>query len=162
MILDVFSELQPARPAPEVDARALFEQALEQAELADRAGFGCWWAVEHHTAPEFSLSSAPELVLTAIAGRTRRIRLGTSGILSPFRINHPVRVAERAAWVDVASNGRLELGLARSGGAEWETLLCLMHFGGLPHEAALRSIRLAGEQLLPELHAEPQRRRPVG
>jgi alkanesulfonate monooxygenase SsuD/methylene tetrahydromethanopterin reductase-like flavin-dependent oxidoreductase (luciferase family) len=121
MILDVFSELQPARPAREVDARALFEQTLEQAALADRAGFGCWWAVEHHTAPEFSLSSAPELVLVAIARHTRRIRLGTSGILSPFRINHPVRVAERAAWVDVASNGRLELGLARSGGAEWET-----------------------------------------
>jgi len=121
MILDVFSELQPGRPAQATDARRLFEQTLEQARLADELGYGCWWAVEHHTDPEFSFSSAPELLLTAIAHETRRIRLGTSGILSPFRINHPVRVAERAAWVDVVSNGRLELGLARTGGAEWET-----------------------------------------
>jgi len=121
MILDIFSELQPARPAQEVDAPTLYEQAIEQARLADELGFGCWWAVEHHTDPEFSFSSAPELVLVAIARHTRRIRLGTSGILSPYPINHPVRVAERAALVDVLSNGRLELGLARSGGAEWET-----------------------------------------
>ena len=121
MILDVFSELQPGRPAQATDARALLEQTLAQARLADELGYGCWWTVEHHTDPEFSFSSAPELVLVAIAQQTRRIRLGTSGILSPFRINHPVRVAERAAWVDVVSGGRLELGLARSGGAEWET-----------------------------------------
>ena len=121
MLLDVFSELQPGRPAQATDARALLEQTLAQARLADELGYGCWWTVEHHTDPEFSFSSAPELVLTAIAQHTRRIRLGTSGILSPFRINHPVRVAERAAWVDVVSGGRLELGLARSGGAEWET-----------------------------------------
>jgi len=95
MILDIFSELQTARPPHETDPRALYEQAIEQAMLADELGYGCWWAVEHHTSPEFSWSSAPELVLTAIARHTRRIRLGTSGILSPFRINHPVRVAER-------------------------------------------------------------------
>jgi alkanesulfonate monooxygenase SsuD/methylene tetrahydromethanopterin reductase-like flavin-dependent oxidoreductase (luciferase family) len=121
MILDIFCELQPARPSDEVDGRTLIEQTIEQAQLADEMGFGCWWVVEHHTSPVFSFSSAPEMLLGAIARHTRRIRLGTSGILAPFAINHPVRVAERAAWVDVLSNGRLELGLARSGGAEWET-----------------------------------------
>src|SRR5262249_47655360 len=121
MILDIFSELQTAEPPHDTAARHLYERAIEQARLADELGYGCWWAVEHHTSPEFSWSSAPELILTAIARHTRRIRLGTSGILSPYRINHPVRVAERAALVDVLSNGRLELGLARTGGAEWET-----------------------------------------
>jgi alkanesulfonate monooxygenase SsuD/methylene tetrahydromethanopterin reductase-like flavin-dependent oxidoreductase (luciferase family) len=119
MILDVFSELQP--PDESADGRTLIEQTIEQAVLADEMGYGCWWAVEHHTSPVFSYSSAPEMMLAAIARHTRRIRLGTSGILAPFAINHPVRVAERAAWIDVLSNGRLELGLARSGGAEWET-----------------------------------------
>ena len=121
MKLDIFSELQSAHASRDTDARALLEHNIEQARLADELGYGCWWAVEHHTAPEFSSSSAPDLMLAAIARETRRIRLGTAGILSPFEINHPVRVAERAAMVDVLSGGRLEFGLARSGGAEWET-----------------------------------------
>jgi alkanesulfonate monooxygenase SsuD/methylene tetrahydromethanopterin reductase-like flavin-dependent oxidoreductase (luciferase family) len=56
-----------------------------------------------------------------LAQHTKRLRFGHSGILAPFRINHPVRVAERAAFADVVSGGRLELGLARSGGTEWDT-----------------------------------------
>ncbi len=121
MELDIFSELQSARPGREIDAAALLEQTIEQARAADRAGFGCWWLVEHHSAASFSVSSAPEMVLAVLARHTERIRLGTSGILAPFAIHHPVRLAERAAWLDVISGGRLELGLARSGGAEWET-----------------------------------------
>lgn len=121
MILDVFNELQSARDAARLDARQLLDDTLAQARLADELGYGCWWSVEHHTSPEFSMSSAPDLWLAVLAQHTRRIRLGTAGILSPFEINHPIRIAERAAFVDVLSNGRLELGLARSGGAEWET-----------------------------------------
>lgn len=121
MKLDIFSELQSARPGREIDGAALLDQTLAQARAADAAGFSCWWLVEHHSAASFSVSSAPEMVLAAIAGQTERIRLGTSGILAPFAIHHPVRLAERAAWLDVISGGRVELGLARSGGAEWET-----------------------------------------
>ena len=120
MILDIFSELQRPGPfAPDHEAR-MFADALEQAVLADRLGFGCWWTVEHHGAVEFSYSSAPEIVVAALAQRTERLRFGHSGVLAPFRINHPLRVAERAAWIDLVSKGRLEMGLARSGGTEWE------------------------------------------
>src|SRR5262245_53018109 len=56
-----------------------------------------------------------------LSQHTRRLRFGHAGILAPFRINHPVRVAERAAFLDLVSGGRLELGLARSGGMEWDT-----------------------------------------
>ena len=121
MKLDIFSELQSARPGREIDAATLLDQTVLQARAADAAGFGCWWLVEHHSAASFSVSSAPEMVLAVLARHTDRIRLGTSGILAPFAIHHPVRLAERAAWLDVISGGRLELGLARSGGAEWET-----------------------------------------
>ena len=121
MLLDIFSEVQTASSSESVDARRLYAQLIEQAVEADRQGFGCWWAVEHHTSPPFSFSSSPEMILAVLAQHTQRIRLGTSGILSPFEINHPARVAERTALVDVLSDGRLELGLARSGGAEWET-----------------------------------------
>jgi alkanesulfonate monooxygenase SsuD/methylene tetrahydromethanopterin reductase-like flavin-dependent oxidoreductase (luciferase family) len=121
VILDVFSELQKARPWPPGHERALIQDAVEQAKLADALGYGCWWNVEHHGASEFSYSSAPELMPVLLSQHTRRLRFGHSGILAPFRINHPLRVAERAAFADIVSGGRLELGLARSGGTEWET-----------------------------------------
>lgn len=121
MILDIFSELQRARPWPPNHERKLLEEAIEQAKLADALGYGCWWNVEHHGATEFSYSSAPELMPVLLSQHTERLRFGHSGILAPFRINHPVRVAERAAFIDLVSGGRLELGLARSGGTEWET-----------------------------------------
>jgi alkanesulfonate monooxygenase SsuD/methylene tetrahydromethanopterin reductase-like flavin-dependent oxidoreductase (luciferase family) len=121
VILDIFSELQRARPwAPGHEAR-LLPEAIEQARLADALGYGCWWNVEHHGAVEFSYSSAPEMMPVLLSQHTERLRFGHSGILAPFRINHPVRIAERAAFADLASGGRLELGLARSGGTEWET-----------------------------------------
>jgi alkanesulfonate monooxygenase SsuD/methylene tetrahydromethanopterin reductase-like flavin-dependent oxidoreductase (luciferase family) len=121
MKLDIFSEMQSARIANDIDSSEVVRRMIEQAQAADRAGFDCWWAVEHHSAASFSISSAPELMLAVLAQHTRDIRLGTAGILAPFAIHHPVRIAERAAWIDVLSDGRLELGLARSGGAEWET-----------------------------------------
>jgi alkanesulfonate monooxygenase SsuD/methylene tetrahydromethanopterin reductase-like flavin-dependent oxidoreductase (luciferase family) len=121
MILDIFNELQSAAGTESLDASRLLAETLEQVRVADELGYGCWWSVEHHTSPEFSMSSAPDLWLAVLSQHTRRIRLGTAGILSPFEINHPIRVAERAAFIDVLSGGRLELGLARSGGAEWET-----------------------------------------
>ena len=121
MILDIFSELQRARPRGPDHVGQVFRDEIEQAKLADELGFGCWWTVEHHGAPEFSYSSAPEMMLAVLSQHTERIRLGHAGVLAPFHINHPLRVAERAALLDNLSNGRLELGLARSGGTEWET-----------------------------------------
>jgi len=68
--------------------------------------------VEHHGAGEYSYSSAPELILSWIATQTDRIRLGHSGVLAPFKINHPIRAAERAADARPPSRGRLEFGMA--------------------------------------------------
>jgi alkanesulfonate monooxygenase SsuD/methylene tetrahydromethanopterin reductase-like flavin-dependent oxidoreductase (luciferase family) len=121
MIFDLFSELQMPKPWGIDHEHQVFADALDQAKLADELGYGCWWSVEHHCAPEFSYSSAPEMVNVAIAQHTRQLRIGHAGVLSPFKINHPLRVAERAAVLDHLSDGRVELGLARSGGAEWAT-----------------------------------------
>ncbi|HEX7036447.1 MAG TPA: LLM class flavin-dependent oxidoreductase [Pseudomonadales bacterium] len=121
MKLDIFCEIQKSRPWSGNHERELFRETVEQARQADASGFDTWWQVEHHGAPEFSYSSAPEVVLTAIAQRTTRLRVGHAGVLAPFRINHPLKVAERAATLDLLSDGRFELGLAKSGGKEWET-----------------------------------------
>ncbi|MBW2233301.1 MAG: LLM class flavin-dependent oxidoreductase, partial [Deltaproteobacteria bacterium] len=142
MILDIFSELQRAGPSGRDHVGQVFRDEIEQAKLADELGFGCWWTVEHHGAPEFSYSSAPEMMLAVLSQHTQRIRLGHAGVLAPFHINHPLRVAERAALLDNLSNGRLELGLARSGGTEWET------FEIDPEKA--------GDQLYEALHMMPR------
>lgn len=121
MKFDIFCEIQRAFPWNGADEASLFREILAQARAAEAAGFEIWWQVEHHGAPQFSYSSAPEIVLTAIAMTTERLRVGHAGVLAPFKINSPLRVAERAATLDVLSAGRFELGLAKSGGKEWET-----------------------------------------
>jgi hypothetical protein len=121
IVLDVFSELQRARRGDPIRERQVYFDAIEQARLADQLGFGCWWTVEHHGATEFSYSSIPELMLTVLARETERIHLGHSGVLAPFRINHPIRVAERAAacgcrmgaWSSAGALGRYRVGRVR-------------------------------------------------
>jgi len=118
VILDIFSELQKADG---VEDSRVYAEALEQARLADALGYGCWWSVEHHCTGDFSYCSTPDMFLTAISQHTEQIHLGTAGTLAPFGIHHPLQIAERAAFLDVISRGRVELGLARSVLREWET-----------------------------------------
>ena len=121
MKLDIFTEIQRRHCDANGGFAQLLQDSIAEAKAADEAGFGCWWQVEHHCTPDFSYSSAPEMILQAVAHHTRRMRVGHAGILVPFRINHPLRAAERAAVLDHVSGGRLEVGLAKSGGKEWET-----------------------------------------
>ena len=95
----------------------LLSDALEQVELADRVGFDCVWEVEHHFLEEYSHSSAPEVFLAAAAARTQRIRLGHGIVQIPPAVNHPARVAERVATLDLISGGRVEFGTGESSSA---------------------------------------------
>lgn len=107
-------ELQQQKPwAPDAEYRT-YHDALEQIELADRLGFDHVWEVEHHFLSEYSHSSAPEVFLAAASQRTRTIRLGHGIALLPYPFNHPIRVAERVAALDILSNGRVDLGTGRS------------------------------------------------
>lgn len=92
------------------DELKMVQNTLEQVELADRLGFDYVFFVEHHFLEEYSISSAPEIMLGAAAARTRNVRLGHGIIQMPPRQNHPVRVAERIATLDLVSNGRAEFG----------------------------------------------------
>jgi alkanesulfonate monooxygenase SsuD/methylene tetrahydromethanopterin reductase-like flavin-dependent oxidoreductase (luciferase family) len=117
--IDVFCEVEKARPWGPGHEYQLMKETLSQAQAADDAGFDCWWQVEHHTAEEMSYSSAPDVMLSAIAQRTKRIRVGHSAVLAPHNFAHPIRIAERAATLDLLSDGRLEMGFARSTIPEW-------------------------------------------
>ena len=100
--------------------RQVYLNALEQVRLADELGFDSVWAVEHHFLEEYSHCSAPELFLTACAMQTKNIRVGHGIVVCVPQFNHPIRVAERAAVLDILSGGRLEFGTGRS--ATWTEL----------------------------------------
>lgn len=117
MRFGIFYEHQLPRPwAPDGEQRLLAE-ALEQIEIADRAGFDCVWEVEHHFLEEYSHSSAPEVFLAAASQRTRQIRLGHGIVQAPPAVNHPARIAERVATLDVVSGGRVEFGTGEASSA---------------------------------------------
>ncbi|MGH7894311.1 MAG: LLM class flavin-dependent oxidoreductase [Candidatus Binatia bacterium] len=114
MEFGLFFELSVPRPFTNGIERTVYENSLEQVRLADALGFETVWAVEHHFLEEYSHCSAPEVFLTACAVQTQRIRVGHGAVVCVPEMNHPVRVAERAAALDIVSGGRLELGTARS------------------------------------------------
>ena len=114
MRFGLFFELSVPRPPTRDREQHVYDDAIEQAVLADELGFDWVWAVEHHFLEAYSHCSAPEVFLTAVAAMTSRIRVGHGAVVCVPEMNHPVRIAERAAALDLVSHGRLELGTARS------------------------------------------------
>ena len=104
-------EMHPELGSSESD---VYWQAIEQVKLAEEVGFDYVWCVEHHFLEGFSHSSAPEIFLTAVAQHTSRIRIGHGVVLLPIPFNHPARVAERTATLDILCKGRLDVGTGRS------------------------------------------------
>jgi alkanesulfonate monooxygenase SsuD/methylene tetrahydromethanopterin reductase-like flavin-dependent oxidoreductase (luciferase family) len=106
----IFYEHQLPRPWGADQEHRLLKDALDQVQLADRLGIDYVWEVEHHFLEEYSHSSAPEIFLAACSQRTRRIRLGHGIVQLPPNFNHPFRVAERIATLDLVSDGRVDFG----------------------------------------------------
>ena len=114
MRFGIFYEHQMPRPWAEDAEEKLLNNALDQVELADRVGIDYVWEVEHHFLEEYSHSSAPEVFLAAASQRTKNIRLGHGIVQIPPGFNHPARVAERIATLDLISGGRVEFGTGES------------------------------------------------
>ncbi|MEG6510264.1 LLM class flavin-dependent oxidoreductase [Methyloligella sp. 2.7D] len=90
-----------------------YEEMIEEVALADQLGFSCWGTSEQHFSPPRFTVSAPEVLYAAIARHTKNIKLRIMcSVLLQW--NHPVLVAERMATLDIVSNGRAEIGTARS------------------------------------------------
>src|SRR4051812_30200805 len=121
MRFGIFYEHQLPRPWGAGAEHKLLHDALEQIEIADRVGFDTVWEVEHHFLEEYSHSSASDVFLAAASQRTKRIRLGLGILPLPPGYQHPARVAETVANLDLVSDGRVEFGTGEtSSGAELE------------------------------------------
>lgn len=154
MKFSMIFEAQLANPTVEREHQ-LFHDSVEQAVLAEQAGFDRVWAVEHHSLRWYAHMSAPEIFLTWVAARTSTIRIGHGVVCMPFAFNHPARVAERAATLDLLSGGRLDLGAGR-GGTLQETSLCGVDRDRTTQEVeeALRIIGAAWQQDELEHHGD--------
>ena len=99
--------VRPGRPEAEA-----FGESFDHVLQAEAQGLDGVWLAETHFAPERSLLSAPLIVASAIAGATKRLRIGTAVHLLP--LGNPLRIAEEVATLDHVCNGRLEFGIGRS------------------------------------------------
>ena len=110
MEFGMFHEFQRVPGQTEEEA---FTESFEQVDAAERYGLDVMWLAELHTAPERSVLASPLMIATAIAARTKRMKIGTAVQVLP--LCHPLQLAEEAATVDQISHGRLIFGVGRSG-----------------------------------------------
>jgi alkanesulfonate monooxygenase SsuD/methylene tetrahydromethanopterin reductase-like flavin-dependent oxidoreductase (luciferase family) len=107
MRISIFS-VQDHYPARQRTLPQLYEQVIAQAELADRLGYDTFFVAEHHF-HEYGAVPNPAVMLSTLAQRTRRLRLGSA--ISILTFHNPLTVAESYAMVDVLSGGRMVLGV---------------------------------------------------
>ena len=88
-------------------------ESMEEVDLAEQMGLDTVWLGEMHFNPARSVLSAPIVIASSIATRTKRLRVGMAVQVLP--LIHPLRIAEEAATVDQLSEGRFEFGVGRSG-----------------------------------------------
>jgi alkanesulfonate monooxygenase SsuD/methylene tetrahydromethanopterin reductase-like flavin-dependent oxidoreductase (luciferase family) len=88
----------------------VYGDTIEECRLADELGFHTIWLAEHHFSP-YGICPSLAPLAGALARETRRARIGTAVVIAPFE--HPVRIAEEWAEIDILSGGRLEFGLGR-------------------------------------------------
>ena len=114
MKFSLIYEAQTVDDSREGDHR-VFADIVEQALLAEEMGFDTIWASSTPRSTKYAHMSAPETFLAFIAGRTTRIGIGHGVVCLPPAMNHPVKVAERIAMLDILSEGRLHFGVGKGG-----------------------------------------------
>jgi luciferase family oxidoreductase group 1 len=96
--------------------------SIELARHADRLGFHRYWVAEHHASPALACR-APEVLIGPLAAATRRIRLGSGGIMLPHY--SPLKVAETFGMLAAMYPGRIDLGIGRAAGTDARTTFAL-------------------------------------
>lgn len=151
-VLDLAPVPQGTRPSEAV------RRTTDLAQLAERLGYVRYWFAEHHSMPSVA-SSSPEILIGYVAGATRRIRVGSGGIMLP---NHaPLRVAEAFRTLAALYPDRIDLGLGRAPGADLNASRAMRAFNGedFPHLLAEMQAfthgRFADEHPFREVRAVP-------
>jgi luciferase family oxidoreductase group 1 len=97
-------------------------ETLDLAQAADRLGYHRYWLAEHHSTPGLA-GTAPEILIAEVAARTRRIRVGSGGVMLPHY--SALKVAEQFRLLETLHPGRIDLGIGRAPGSDARTALAL-------------------------------------
>ena len=97
-------------PGRRVPLPTVYERALSRIDIMEETGYDCVWLAEHHF-NTYSVCPSVHLMGMHVAGRTKRLRIGTAVTLASFY--HPLRIAEEVALLDVLSGGRVNWGAGR-------------------------------------------------
>lgn len=143
MELGIFME----ETRPGISQAAAFREKLELADATEAWGLDGVWLGELHFSPARSVLSAPIVLASAVATRTRRIRIGTAVQVLP--LNHPLRIAEEVATLDHLSEGRVEFGIGRSGAPRTYDVF------GIPYEESQARFQEALTIILEAWKGEP-------
>jgi len=111
------STVASGRSAPEA-----IRETLAMAQLADRLGYRRYWLAEHHNSASHA-GTAPEILISAIAATTQRIRVGSAGVMLPHY--SPLKVAEQFRVLEAIAPGRIDLGVGRAPGSDGRTAYAL-------------------------------------
>lgn len=95
---------------PWASEQQAYDELLEQIEFTDRLGFNEAWFAEHHHS-DYGLIASPNLIIAALARRTKHLRMGN--LISVLPLYDPMRFAEECAMLDILTNGRLNVGIGR-------------------------------------------------
>ena len=101
---------------------AAIRDTLALAEHCERLGYSRFWVSEHHGLPTI-IGSAPEILMAAIAARTRTIRIGSAGVMLPHY--SALKVAEQFRVLEALAPGRIDLGVGRAPGGDMRTARAL-------------------------------------
>jgi len=103
------------------------QETLILAEHADRLGYARYWLAEHHSSGGLA-GAAPEVLMSQVAARTSRIRVGSGGVM----LSHysPLKVAESFRVLEALFPGRIDLGIGRAPGSDQRTARALRHGPG--------------------------------
>src|ERR1700678_4310056 len=153
------SILDLVRVTEETDARGALDNARDLAAHAEAWGYKRFWVAEHHNMAGIA-SAATSIVISHIAAGTRRIRVGSGGIMLP---NHaPIVIAEQFGTLESLYPGRIDLGLGRAPGTDQLTVRALRrdpagadsfphdvvellyYFGAATQQQAIRAVPGAG------------------
>ncbi|MCA8902786.1 MAG: MsnO8 family LLM class oxidoreductase [Hyphomonas sp.] len=150
----VLSILDPSPMFEGQTAADAFAATLALAEALDGTGWRAFWVQEHHNARSFA-GSTPEVLIAALAQRTRHLKIGSGGVMLP---NYsPLKVAEQFCALEALAPGRIELGLGRATGADPRASAALLGPGAQAFPTMMQMLLdwlldASGEVPLPEGH----------